>query len=342
MALIAPDGRWLDLNPAYCALLGYTKEELLRSDFMAITLPGDLEKDPGHAGEMLRGKRESFQMEKRYIHKNGETIHVILTASLVWNAAGTPDFIIAQVVDITGSKTLVHELEEENESLQKTAAALATKNSQLQEIQHMIGHDVRGPVRSIGAMIKMVEDGLFDFSTMAPMIQQNYTDVEEVITGLLDIAEMNAGEKIPFEDCLLKNMSEEIVESLKIGITEVIDVRYHFEVAVVFYPRRYLRSALYNLISNAIKYRSKDRVCVIEISSMVRGNEVAIIIKDNGIGFDMNRYKNAVFKPGKVFHSGYDSKGIGLFITKNQVEKFGGTITVKSEVGNGTEFTITV
>lgn len=342
IALVAPDGRWLNLNHAFCTLLGYTKEELLLSDFMAITHPNDLEKDLEYVAQMLRRERESYQMEKRYIQKNGEIVHVILTVSLVWNADGTPDFFISQVVDITADKALIYELEEKNIALQKTAAALATKNSQLQEIQHMISHDVRGPVRNIGSMMKMIEDGIFDFPTLAPMIQQSYANADEVITGLLDIAQLNADEKIPFEDCLLKNITEEMVESLKSGITDPIEVRYNFKVAVVFYPRRYLRSILYNLISNSIKYRSKDRACIIEISSAVHNTEVAIVVKDNGIGFDMNKHQTAVFKPGKVFHSGYDSKGIGLFITKNQVEKFGGTITVKSEVGKGTEFTIII
>jgi signal transduction histidine kinase len=114
----------------------------------------------------------------------------------------------------------------------------------------------------------------------------------------------------------------------------------NFEVETISYPKLYMESILYNLVSNAIKYSRKDIQPIIEISTKDIDGRVLLTAKDNGIGIDMKRYGNKVFKLNQVFHKGYDSKGVGLFITKTQIEALGGTIEVKSRPNEGCEFTI--
>ncbi|HEX3384884.1 MAG TPA: ATP-binding protein, partial [Mucilaginibacter sp.] len=72
------------------------------------------------------------------------------------------------------------------------------------------------------------------------------------------------------------------------------------------------------------------------------GDKTLITFEDNGIGIDMEKNGKDMFKFSKVFHKGYDSKGVGLYITKNQIEACGGTITVESQPDVGTQFSITI
>jgi len=104
MAIVATDGRWLQVNQALCEIVGYSKAELEASTFQAITHPDDLEADLRQLRQLLSGELRTYQMEKRYFHKNGSIIWIVLNVSLVRNAEGTPQYVIAQIQDITERK----------------------------------------------------------------------------------------------------------------------------------------------------------------------------------------------------------------------------------------------
>jgi two-component system, cell cycle sensor histidine kinase and response regulator CckA len=115
MALVAPDGRWLEVNPALCRIVGYTREELLAGTFQDITHPEDLEADMKFVRQMLAGELETYQMEKRYFHKDGRVVWVLLSVSLVRDAAGQPLHFIAQIQDLTERKQVDAALRESEE-----------------------------------------------------------------------------------------------------------------------------------------------------------------------------------------------------------------------------------
>src|SRR5690606_37667081 len=95
-----------------------------------------------------------------------------------------------------------------------------------------------------------------------------------------------------------------------------------------------------NLISNAIKYKNPDRAPVILIESYIENNIVKLRVKDNGLGIDLERNGDKIFGFRKTFHKHPDAKGLGLFITRNQIETLGGKIYVESKPNIGTTFTI--
>lgn len=104
MAFVAPDGKWLKINPAIPAMLGYTEEELLAKTFQDITHPEDIEKDLDNVSQMLNGTIQSYQMEKRYFHKSGRIVWAMLSVSLVHDQKGRPLHFISQIQDITARK----------------------------------------------------------------------------------------------------------------------------------------------------------------------------------------------------------------------------------------------
>lgn len=110
MALVAPDGKWLMVNKSLCQLTGYSEEELLKITFQDLTHPEDLDEDMGYVKQMLAGTRDTYQMEKRYFHKNGQIIHILLSVSLVKDKNNAPLFFVSQIQDITEQKLMQKEL----------------------------------------------------------------------------------------------------------------------------------------------------------------------------------------------------------------------------------------
>lgn len=106
MALVATTGEWLMVNNSLCKLLGYTEQELLSKNFRDITHPLDVVQDTQYIDSLLNGVRDSYHKEKRYHHKDGRIIHVLLSVSLVRNTSQEPLFFISQIQDITEQKEL--------------------------------------------------------------------------------------------------------------------------------------------------------------------------------------------------------------------------------------------
>ena len=110
----------------------------------------------------------------------------------------------------------------------------------------------------------------------------------------------------------------------------------------IYYNLSYFESVIQNLLTNAIKYKHKDRNPVIHIDYALKPHAIDLIISDNGRGVDLDKFGKDIFGLYKTFHHNEDAEGVGLYLIKNQIESFGGKISVKSEVNTGTTFTISV
>jgi PAS domain S-box-containing protein len=124
MALVAPDGKWLRVNRSVCEITGYSEEELLQRSFQDITHPDDLDLDLANVGKMLAGEIDSYQMEKRYYHKNGAIVWALLSVSLVRDEEGRPRFFISQIQDITSRKESERQLGEASAEIAKLRKGL--------------------------------------------------------------------------------------------------------------------------------------------------------------------------------------------------------------------------
>jgi len=132
MAIVGLDGRWIEVNPALCEIIGYTKEELLPIDFQTITHPDDLESDLAMVRQVLSGEVKSYSMEKRYYHKTGRLVWVLLCVSLVRQLDGKPRHFISQIQDISDRKLGELLNMEFTESLVQHSDFLSEANSRLE------------------------------------------------------------------------------------------------------------------------------------------------------------------------------------------------------------------
>jgi PAS domain S-box-containing protein len=121
MALVSPQGKFLQINSKLCAITGYSERELLGKTFQEITHPDDLESDLQNVQKMLAGKLETYVMEKRYIHRDGGIVWVLLSVSLVRDSDKNPLFFISQIEDITERKQAGEELRKSEERYKSIA-----------------------------------------------------------------------------------------------------------------------------------------------------------------------------------------------------------------------------
>ena len=138
VARVAPGGEFLEVNDRFCAITGYARDELIGMTFQIITHPDDLEADLVRARGLLAGETETFAMEKRYVTKGGGSVWTSLTASLVRNAAGEPDYFVSIVEDITSRK----QVEAEQQRYQ----------SQLRLLINELNHRVKNTLATVQSM----------------------------------------------------------------------------------------------------------------------------------------------------------------------------------------------
>ena len=346
MALLSETGNWLEVNKALCDITGYTKEELLERTFQEITYPADLEADMHLLQKLLSGELSNYTIEKRYISKSKKIVWVLLTVSFVKNNEEDPGFFVSQVVDITKRKELSDELQRKNAELEAAKISLINKVNQMDDLTHIIAHNLRGPIANI-KMLSEKEDSdgaenAFEPAEAMDLIHQSSVSLIDSLNTLMEMTQIKLNKNIRADECNIQEEVAIVINQLHGTIFEEnAQITLDLKVTSINYPKVYLESILYNLLSNALKYVVKGRVPEIVISTNTQNDRTTLTVKDNGIGLDMGKYGNDVFKLNKTFHRGYDSRGVGLFITKTQIESLGGRIDVKSTLNEGSEFIVT-
>ena len=167
--------------------------------------------------------------------------------------------------------------------------------------------------------------------------------LNETISDLVKVIVIRDNPSIHKEAVLLKDVFENVFSQLDflIGINKPI-IKINFEKVDFFNTNKaYLESILLNLLTNSLKYKSNNHKLKINITATKDGDNVIMIFNDNGIGIDLLRNRDKIFGLYQRFHNHADSKGLGLYLVKSQVESLGGSISVESEVDKGTTFTIT-
>ncbi len=125
IALVDPDGRWLRVNRKLAQIIGYTPDELMSRTFRSVTHPDDVDQDMAQVKRMLAGEIESYTLEKRYVHKNGDLVWANLTVALVWTAQGQPDYFVSVIEDIGERRRAQEQLLATKGQLEAALASMA-------------------------------------------------------------------------------------------------------------------------------------------------------------------------------------------------------------------------
>ena len=247
--------------------------------------------------------------------------------------------------NITYSKKLQRELRKANDQLSNLNKYLVNQNKQLEDFAHITSHNLRAPIANLKALLQLHKDsGSPEEKEMyIHMLDEVIMKIDETLNDLVEVIQIRKDLNVEQEKLSFAERLQKVKEILLVDIEQSgIQLLEDFQAApTIEYPKIYLDSLLQNLLTNAIKYRSTDRQPSVHFKAWHEDGVVKLTVEDNGIGIDMQRYGNKIFGFRKTFHKNKDAKGIGLFITKSQVEAMGGQIKVESEPGVGTKFIIT-
>jgi len=268
------------------------------------------------------------------IETNNGKWYQIMTMPYVQHEGNKNTGAIITFNDITTLKLTQQELDQKNQSLTRI-------NADLDHFIHAASHDLLAPLATIETSINIMnkislsEPKLIDFLNI---INNSIHKYRELITDIAAIAKVEGDmiilEKVEIDD-IINNIEWSLEDRIK-GSEAVIT--RDLEVKSVLFSKKNLRSIIYNLVSNAIKFR-RGKKPVVHIRTTTEGEFVVLSVQDNGIGIDKKDIDRIFEMYGRLNHE-IDGQGIGLYLTRKIVDASHGHIEVESAPGKGSKFTI--
>ncbi|MCL6479307.1 MAG: response regulator [Peptococcaceae bacterium] len=354
IAILDLDGRIIDSNSALQETLGYSREELSRISFAEFTHPDDIKESIDLFNNLVAGGSKCYQLEKRYIRKNGGTVWARINVSIARNHLNEPLFAVALVEDITERRQAI-------EAIQQAKEAAEAANKAKSEFLASMSHEIRTPMNAIIGMAELLWE--------TPLSPEQRTYVQtfksagetllNLINDILDLSKVEVGhidlEKVDFDLCMAIEKTCEIlaVRAHEKGIELACHIMPDVPTDLIGDPSR-LRQIIVNLLGNAIKFTEKGEVVIkvkleelqFESPAKDRPKECRLLfsVSDTGIGipedkleFIFDRFTQADSSTTRK----YGGTGLGLTIAKRLVELMGGSIRVESKEGAGSTFYFT-
>ncbi|MBA4276154.1 PAS domain S-box protein [Flavobacterium sp.] len=333
----AQTGYFIDANHKCCEMLGFPLDEMKEKSVKSIIHPDDVGKILKNIKKLNNGKIAEFVSEKRSLTKTGKYIWVNLTVYPLKENGDEPKSHIVFFKDITTDK-------ESEEDLKISLQLVTEQNKRLLNFSYIVSHNLRSHTSNIEAIISLIEstESEEERNEMMNLLKSVSNSLNETMSHLNEVVNVNANLSLVIAPLNLKEYivktQEVLYEQIELSnATFIIDVP---EDAIINYNSAYLESILYNLISNAIRYRHPQRKPIITIKLYKESKKDVLEIADNGIGIDMEKNGEKLFGMYKTFHTNSDARGMGLFITRNQIETMGGKITTNSTPDSGSTFKI--
>ncbi|WP_165246449.1 response regulator [Paludisphaera soli] len=346
MALVAPDGRFLQVNRSLCDLIGYAEGELLARTFQDITHPDDLDADLRQVRRVIDGEISSYQMEKRYIHKDGHVVWIVLSVTLVRNGAGVPLHLVAQIEDVTARR--------EAEEAMRRARDEALEATRVKgEFLANMSHEIRTPMNGVLGMTELA------LETQLTPRQREYLSLARssaeslltIIDDILDFSKIEAGklaiDAVPFD---LVVAVEDALKVLALRAhAKGLELAYRLDPSV---PRSLvgdsnrIRQVLLNLAGNAIKFTGRGEVVVAVTADEdpAAGILLHFRVSDTGVGIPASAL-GRIFEPFEQADGSttrrFGGTGLGLAISSKLVGLMGGRLWAESEPGVGSTFHFT-
>jgi signal transduction histidine kinase len=239
------------------------------------------------------------------------------------------------------------ELQAANEELSQSNLQLSRINEDLDNFVYAASHDLKAPILNIEGLLKSLDKQFSAETRQNPVVGQIYQflygSVNRFKNTIGDLTQVARIAKEGTEEVRAIPLAEVLEEVLQDLLPQIEETRARVETQLdgqaVLFSRKNLKSVLYNLLSNALKYRSPDREPRVKVSCQPEAGYQVLTVQDNGLGIDM-RQEDKIFALFKRLHAHVEGTGIGLYIVKRMVENAGGKIGVESQVGAGATFRV--
>jgi len=321
-------------------LIGVTDENFGENiqDWNDRVHPDDKEKYFQDFKDHLSGKTMIYENISRIKCEDGSYKWILDKGKVIeYIKEGKEKRVIGVHIDLTDSK-------EHEDALEKSIALITKQNSKLKSFAHIASHNLKEHAGNFETLLKFYDEAesqeekddlIMHVKTVSKSLNKTVNNLREIVSvdviGSKDQTELNLHAYI--EDAIHTVESE--ITTLKAIVTNDVD-----RTIAINFNKAYLESIIQNLLTNALKYRHPERLPTITFNAFNNADDITLEIIDNGLGIDLDKYGKDFFGLYKTFHENQNSEGVGLYLTKTQIEALGGSITASSKVNIGTKFTL--
>ncbi|WP_144266351.1 PAS domain S-box protein [Pontibacter ummariensis] len=347
-----PNGQLDFISTRWIAYIGGDEDEGLGESWVRSLHPKDTE-HALQAWAKALNTGSDYEAEFRVRRYDGTYRWFLARALPLTSKDGEVKKWFGTTTDIHEQRLAIQKLAEAQEQLKRTNNELNQKNRELTQTNadldnfvYTASHDLRAPIINLEALLQVLEEDLtrdtvVEVSGLLGMMKGSVSRFKKTIEDLTDISKTKKSQAETKENIILSELMEEIRESVQelVNISGVTITGGFSEVPHFLFPRKNLRSLVYNLVSNGVKYRSAARPSVVKVSTARIGGMVRLRVQDNGLGVAVEN-KEHLFGMFKRFHDHVEGSGVGLYIVKRIVENANGYIEVDSKLGSGTTFDV--
>lgn len=251
-----------------------------------------------------------------------------------------------KIIKWFGTCTDIEDQKQNEALMEQTNRELRSINEDLDSFVYTASHDLKLPIINMaGIFQELTKSATFhdpDAELLISMFNKSLKQINATISDLAEIVKVQKEIDAHLEEAAFADLVEEVKFSIQdliqsSGATITCDFA---QAPTLLYSRVNLKSILYNLISNAVKYRSPDRPPEVHLRTYPQQEHTVFVVRDNGMGMDLEKHGAKMFQMFKRFHNHVDGSGLGLYILNRIVQKNGGRIEVDSQINEGTTFTI--
>jgi PAS domain S-box-containing protein len=325
------------VNPAFSVMTGYEFNETIGKS--PDILKGQNSDINGIKKiiEAIKNREESL-IEMIAYKKDNEEFWLRFSMIPIYNSDNELSHWVSIQRDVSDEK----KQEKEKEQLIRE---LTKNNKDLKEFSYITSHNLRAPLSNLTGLLSLIEDISIEDAELKEILfgfNKSTHLLNETINDLTKVMIIKDNPSIQKEALSLKEVFENVFSQIAFQFDihkPVLEIDLE-QVSILNINKTYIESILLNLLTNSLKYRAENKILKITITATEINNYVTLSFEDNGIGIDLERNQDKIFGLYQRFHDYPDSKGLGLYLVKSQVEAMGGTICVESEVNKGTTFTL--
>ncbi|MES1024214.1 PAS domain S-box protein [Gloeocapsa sp. BRSZ] len=337
MALILITGEFRQVNRSLCEIVGYAEAELLALTIADITHPDDRQTDTEYRQQLLAGTLRCYEIEKRYVRKQGDIVQTFLNVSLVKDAAQQPLYFIAQILNVSDRYEIARMKD---------------------EFIAIVSHELRTPLTAIRGSLGILATGVLDdeplkVQELLQIALNNSDRLMRLVDDILNLERLESG-KIPLtlESCEVGDLIQQAIAcTATIADAANIKISTLFPTIQIQVASDAIVQTLTNLLSNAVKFSPSGST--VWLNAEVRDNDdtatftpyILFSVKDQGRGIPADKIETIFRRFQQVDISDSRQKrgtGLGLAICKSIVQQHGGQIWVKSQQGVGSTFYFTL
>lgn len=232
----------------------------------------------------------------------------------------------------------------ERKTIWRLTHELSQANDALTRLGHMVSHDLRGPLANMEALLGMFDKenmGAEGHSDVLNLFHMAFTDFRQQLDDLDKLLKSRHTSGELWEEVDVREEYHQIRQQLLgLLVNTEAEINVNIEINTICSVRLYIQSIFFNLLSNSLKYRHPARPLEVTFEAKKTDGSVVISVEDNGLGIDMKKDRDRLFKPYTRLQKDGEGHGLGLYLVKGQVEALGGWLQVDSAPGEGSKFSV--